>query len=176
LDDIRCCESGDGSLGLFDQATGQARWLVDHDGRMGINTTQPTSTLTVDGYIETTKGFLVNGRPLGGIGLSVGSQPLFWEGGNNSLFGTGAGASNPAGTYNSFFLATRPGTKPQGGTATPSSAPRPERKIRPGAGIRISATGPASRTVSKVKTPFLAAIVAGLPGLEALFPEATPVT
>jgi len=61
---LRSQETGDGSLGLFDQTAGQPRWLVDSTGRIGINTTNPTATLTVDGYIETTKGFLVNGRPI----------------------------------------------------------------------------------------------------------------
>ncbi|RPI27669.1 MAG: hypothetical protein EHM61_07700 [Acidobacteria bacterium] len=102
---LRSLESGDGSLGLIDQATGQARWLVDGEGRMGINTTKPTSTLTVDGYIEATKGFLVNGRPVGGIGFGLlgGSQPLVTEGGSNNYFGTGAGAAMTSGYSNSFF-------------------------------------------------------------------------
>ncbi len=116
---LRGLEKGDGSLGLFDQA-GEARWLVDGEGRVGINTTQPTSTLTVDGYIETTKGFLVNGRPVGiGFGLIGGSQPLYVEdpgkaifgsnagavntAGNVAFFGTNAGAANTTGAYNSFF-------------------------------------------------------------------------
>jgi len=117
---LRGLEKGDGSLGLFDQATGEARWLVDGEGRVGINTTQPSSTLTVDGYIETTKGFLVNGRPVGiGFGLIGGSQPLYVEDpgkaifGSNAgavntalnvaFFGTNAGAANTTGAYNSFF-------------------------------------------------------------------------
>ena len=89
-----------GSIGLFDEATGQARWLVDEQGRVGINTAKPTSSLTVDGYIESTKGFLVNGRPVGGIGLIGGSQPLNYESDDNNYFGTGAGAG---GTGNSLF-------------------------------------------------------------------------
>jgi len=98
----RGLEKGDGSLGLFDKA-GQARWLVDSEGRIGINTTKPTSALTVDGYIEATKGFLVNGKPVGiGFGLIGGSQPLSGtEGSSNNYFGTGAGGAS--GTANSFF-------------------------------------------------------------------------
>jgi len=100
---LRGLEKGDGSLGLFDQA-GEARWLVDGEGRVGISTAKPTSTLTVDGYIETTKGFLVNGRPIGaGFGLIGGSQPLYTETDNNNFFGIGAGASNTTGSLNSFF-------------------------------------------------------------------------
>ena len=98
---LRGLEKGDGSLALFDQV-GKARWLVDSEGRIGINTTKPTSTLTVDGYIETTKGVLVNGRPVGiGFGLIGGSQPLYTEGASNNSFGTGAGGT--IGTENSFF-------------------------------------------------------------------------
>ena len=96
---LRSLEKGDGSLGLFDKA-GQARWLVNSEGRMGIGTTKPTSALTVDGYIESTKGFLVNGRPLGGFGLIGGSQPLSTEGDNN-YFGNHAGGTS--GDFNSFF-------------------------------------------------------------------------
>jgi hypothetical protein len=100
---LRSHQSRDGSLGLFDETTGEARWLVDGQGRMGINTTQPTSTLTVDGYIESTKGFLVNGRPVGVGGFSFGSaQPLSTEGDSNNFFGTWAGAAN-TGSSNSFF-------------------------------------------------------------------------
>jgi len=101
---LRGLRKGDGSFGLFDQA-GKPRWLVDREGRIGINTTKVTSTLTVDGYIETTKGFLVNGRPIGGIGFGLigGSQPLSVEGASNNFFGTGAGAANPTGEGNSFF-------------------------------------------------------------------------
>jgi len=118
---LRGLEKGDGSLGLFDETAGLARWLVDAEGRVGVNTTTPTSTLTVDGYIESTKGFLVNGRPIGGIGfgLSGGSQPLFTEVAGKAIFGTGAGSvdtavnvaffganaghSNTTGTSNAFF-------------------------------------------------------------------------
>ncbi len=100
---LRALEKGDGSFGLFDQMTGEARWLIDREGRMGINTTTPTSTFTVDGYIEATKGFLVDGRPLRGFGLVGGSQPLYLEGVSNSLFGTNAGNGTMTGTYNSFF-------------------------------------------------------------------------
>jgi len=100
---LRSRQGGDGSLGLFDETAGAARWLVDAEGRIGINTTQPTSTLTVDGYIETTKGFLVNGRPLPAVGGFTGSQPLMSESSSNNFFGTGAGAANTTGTYNSFF-------------------------------------------------------------------------
>ena len=94
-----------GSIGFFDEATGQARWLVDEQGRLGINTTKPTSTLTVDGYIESTKGFLVNGRPVGGVGLGLpgGRLPLYLEGPSNSFFGTNAGNGSMTGTFNSFF-------------------------------------------------------------------------
>jgi len=94
----------DGSVGLFDETAGHVRWLVDAEGRVGINTAQPASTLTVDGYIEATKGFLVNGKPIGGIGMSLlgGAQPLMTEGGSNNFFGTGAGAVT-TGTLNSFF-------------------------------------------------------------------------
>ncbi|RPI27423.1 MAG: hypothetical protein EHM61_08510 [Acidobacteria bacterium] len=102
---MRSAISGDGSLGLFDQATGQARWLVDGEGRVGIGTMEPTSTLTVDGYIESTKGFLVNGRPIGGggFGLSGGANPLSGTiVGTNSFFGTQAGATG-SGMQNSFF-------------------------------------------------------------------------
>jgi hypothetical protein len=95
-------EKGDGSFGLFDQAAGEARWLVDSEGRMGINTTKPTSTFTVDGYIESTKGFLVNGRPVGRFGVIGGSQPL-WEGPSNTWYGTNAGNSTMTGLFNSFF-------------------------------------------------------------------------
>ena len=91
-----------GSLGLFDEATGKAGWLVDSEGRVGIGTIQPTSTLTVDGYIESTKGFLVNGRPLPLIAGFGGVNPLSTEGSSNNFFGTGAGAANTA-LYNSFF-------------------------------------------------------------------------
>ena len=98
---LRSLEKGDGSLGLFDQATGEARWLVDGKGRMGINTTKPTSILTVDGYIESSKGFLVDGKPVRGFGVFGGSQPLNYESDDNNYFGTGAGAG--AGTGNSFF-------------------------------------------------------------------------
>jgi len=100
---LRSHESGDGSLGLFDQTTGKARWLVDAEGRLGVNTTRPSSTLTVDGYIETTKGFLLNGRPLPAIGGFMGSQPLMTETNNNNFFGTGAGALITSGAGNSFF-------------------------------------------------------------------------
>jgi hypothetical protein len=100
---LRGQEKGDGSLGLFDQTTGEARWLVDNEGRMGINTTKPTSTLTVDGYIESTKGFLVNGRPVGRFGLFGGNQPLWVEGASNSFFGTNAGNATMTGILNSFF-------------------------------------------------------------------------
>jgi len=99
---LRSQETGDGSLGLFDQTAGQPRWLVDSTGRIGINTTNPTATLTVDGYIETTKGFLVNGRPIGGIGLFGGTQPLATEGNFNVFFGQFAGEVT-TGLYNSFF-------------------------------------------------------------------------
>lgn len=93
-----------GAIGLFDATTGDVRWLVDAEGRMGIHTAQPTSTLTVDGYIETTKGFLVNGKPIASIGMSLpgGARPLMAEGGSNNFFGTGAGAVT-TGTMNSFF-------------------------------------------------------------------------
>ncbi len=100
---LRSLEKGDGSLGLFDHA-GEARWLVDSEGRIGINTTKPTSTLTVDGYIEATKGFLVNGKPvMGGIGFGPngGTQPLAWESSDNNYFGIGSGG--PGGLKNSFF-------------------------------------------------------------------------
>jgi len=101
---LRSLESGDGSLGLFDQTTGKARWLVDAEGRLGVNTTKPSSTLTVDGYIETTKGFLVNGRPLPAIGGFMGVQPLYAETGATIWFGEGAGASvAPEALMNSFF-------------------------------------------------------------------------
>ncbi|RPI21072.1 MAG: hypothetical protein EHM61_25640 [Acidobacteria bacterium] len=102
---LRSNQSGDGSLGLFEQTSGQARWLVDGEGRMGINTATPTSTLTVDGYVEATKGFLVNGRPLGGTGFGfLGSaQPLSMESSSSNYFGTGAGLSNTTGIFNSFF-------------------------------------------------------------------------
>jgi len=102
---FRAFEKGDGSLALFDQA-GQARWFVDSEGRMGIGTTKPTSALTVDGYIESTKGFLVNGKPVGGTGFGLigGSQPLSTETGNNNYFGDNAGGA--AGDYNSFFGAS----------------------------------------------------------------------
>jgi len=108
--EYRLLGKGTGSLGLFDHLTGKARWLVDSEGRMGINTTNPTSTLTVDGYIETTKGFLINGRPVGGIGVGLpgGAQPLSSEGTFNSLFGQDAGAWN-TGLYTSFF-GTRSGS------------------------------------------------------------------
>lgn len=95
--------SGDGSLGLFQATNGKAVWLIDAEGRMGINTPKPTSTLTVNGYIETTKGFLLNGRPFPAIGGFVGSRPLSTEGSSNNFFGTGAGASMTTGSYNSFF-------------------------------------------------------------------------
>ncbi len=99
---LRGLEKGDGSLGLFDQTTGEARWLVDSEGRIGINTTKPTSTLTVDGYIEATKGFLVNGKPVGvGFGLIGGNQPLNTETNSNNYFGINAGGTG--GNYNSFF-------------------------------------------------------------------------
>ncbi|RPI26858.1 MAG: hypothetical protein EHM61_10405 [Acidobacteria bacterium] len=100
---LRSEENVDGSFGLFDQTAGKARWLVDAEGRLGINTTQPTSTLTVDGYIETTKGFLVNGRPLPAIGGLVGTQPLYSETGSNSYFGQGAGTALVGGYNNSLF-------------------------------------------------------------------------
>ncbi|RPI28444.1 MAG: hypothetical protein EHM61_05070 [Acidobacteria bacterium] len=100
---LRSHESGDGSLGLFDETKGEARWLVDGEGRIGINTTQPTSTFTVDGYVESTKGFLVNGRPLTALGGFVGSQPLATETNSNNFFGTGAGGANTSGYANSFF-------------------------------------------------------------------------
>ncbi|RPI26621.1 MAG: hypothetical protein EHM61_11225 [Acidobacteria bacterium] len=100
---LRSIEGGDGSIGLFDKTKGQARWIVDSEGRMGINTTDTTSTLTVDGYIESTKGFLVNGRPLGSVGGVIGMKPQALEGINNNYFGTGAGASNTTGYYNSYF-------------------------------------------------------------------------
>ncbi len=103
---LRSLEKGDGSFGLFDQMTGEARWLVDSEGRIGIGTTKPTSTLTVDGYVEATKGFLVNGKPVGmGLGLIGGSQPLSSEGdfNGNSYFGTNAGTVLTNGFYNSFF-------------------------------------------------------------------------
>jgi len=99
---LRSQEGGDGSFGLFDKTTGHSRWLVDAEGRMAINTTQPTSTLTVDGYIESTKGFLVNGRPIPLVAGFNGSLPLATEGTSNNFFGTGAGAANTA-LYNSFF-------------------------------------------------------------------------
>ena len=92
-----------GSIGLFDESAGKARWLVDSEGRVGINTTKPTSTFTVDGYIEATKGFLVNGRPVGGIGLVGGSQPLSSEGSDNNFFGWNAGHSITDGIGNSLF-------------------------------------------------------------------------
>ncbi|RPI20672.1 MAG: hypothetical protein EHM61_26555 [Acidobacteria bacterium] len=92
-----------GGLGLFDETAGKARWLVDAEGRLGINMTEPTSTLTVDGYIETTKGFLVNGRPLPTVGGFVGTRPLSAETATNNFFGTWAGDSNTTGTCNSFF-------------------------------------------------------------------------
>jgi len=99
---LRSLEKGDGSLGLFDQA-GEARWFVDAEGRIGVNTTKPTSTLTVDGYIETTKGFLVNGRPIGaGFGLIGGTRPLYTEAPGESIFGDQAGAVNNA-TNIAFF-------------------------------------------------------------------------
>jgi hypothetical protein len=100
---LRSLERGDGSLGLFDEASGQARWLVDSEGRVGINTTQPTSTLTVDGYIESTKGFLVNGRPIRFGSLGGGAVPLSTEGDSNNFFGTAAGYSNTTGWSNAFF-------------------------------------------------------------------------
>ncbi|RPI17860.1 MAG: hypothetical protein EHM61_29050, partial [Acidobacteria bacterium] len=100
---LRSQEGGDGSLGLFDETTGKARWLVDGEGRVGIGTPHPTATLTVEGYIEATKGFLVNGRPLSSLGGLIGSAPLYAEGTSNNFFGTGAGAANSAGTQNSFF-------------------------------------------------------------------------
>ncbi|RPI28698.1 MAG: hypothetical protein EHM61_04165 [Acidobacteria bacterium] len=100
---LRSYQGGDGSLGLFDETAGKVRWLVDAEGRMGINTVQPNSTLTVDGYIEATKGFLVNGRPLSIIGGFGGVQPLSSEGYGNNFFGTGAGASNAGDNNNSFF-------------------------------------------------------------------------
>jgi len=93
----------DSALGLFDQTAGKVRWLVDAEGRLGINTTQPTSTLTVDGYIETTKGFLVNGRPLPAVGGFLGTKPLLTETDGNNYFGVGAGASNTTGHHNAFF-------------------------------------------------------------------------
>ncbi|RPI22854.1 MAG: hypothetical protein EHM61_21205 [Acidobacteria bacterium] len=99
---LRSQKSGDGSLGLFDETTGKIRWLVDAEGRMGISTTKPTSTLTVDGYIEATKGFLVNGRPFPSSGGFLGAVPLSTEGASNSYFGTGAGATT-TGTQDSFF-------------------------------------------------------------------------
>ncbi|RPI28219.1 MAG: hypothetical protein EHM61_05915 [Acidobacteria bacterium] len=91
-----------GSLALFDETTGNARWLVDSEGRVGINTTKPTSALTVDGYIESTKGFLVNGRPLTAFGGIFDARPLTTESASNNFFGTGAGAAT-TGTRNSFF-------------------------------------------------------------------------
>jgi len=103
---FRSLKSGDGSLGLFDETMGKVRWLVDSEGRIGVNTAAPTSTLTVDGYIESTKGFLVNGRPVGAIGLVGSAQPLSIEGSSNNFFGTGAGASNTTGYQNSFFGAS----------------------------------------------------------------------
>jgi len=93
---LRSLETGDGSLGLFDQTAGVARWLVDKEGRMGINTIKPTSTFTVDGYVESTKGFLVNGRPVGGIGLMTGSKPLYVEQEGRAIFGYQAGPVNTA--------------------------------------------------------------------------------
>lgn len=93
----------DGSLRLIDQTAAKTRWMLDSEGRMGINTTEPTSTLTVDGYIESTKGFLVNGRPVGGFGLIGGNKPLYLEGGSNSFFGTSAGSGITTGSLNSFF-------------------------------------------------------------------------
>jgi hypothetical protein len=99
---LRALEDGDGSLGLFDQA-GKASWLVDAEGRVGINTTKPTSTLTVDGYIESTKGFLVSGRPVGGFRLPGGGPSLYTEGASNSFFGTNSGNGTMTGLYNSFF-------------------------------------------------------------------------
>ena len=98
----RGLENGDGSLALFDK-TGQARWLVDSEGRIGIGTTKPTSTLTVDGYIEATKGFLVNGRPVQPGFFGGGASLLATEGSSNNFFGTGAGASNTIGKLNAFF-------------------------------------------------------------------------
>jgi len=100
---LRSQEGGDGSLGLFDETTGKARWLVDGEGRVGIGTSHPTSTLTVEGYIEATKGFLINGRPLSSFGGLIGSAPLYAEESSNNFFGTGAGAAITTGTQNSFF-------------------------------------------------------------------------
>jgi len=99
---LRSKESGDGSFGLFEEATGEARWLVDRQGLVGINTTTPTSTLTVDGYIESTKGFLVNGRPVGGPALLGSSQPLYLEDFSNSFFGYHSGDKTFR-VHNSFF-------------------------------------------------------------------------
>jgi len=102
---LRGREADDGSLGLFDERTGQARWLVDAEGRVGINTAKPTSTLTVDGYIEATKGFLIGGKPIGsnGIGLSGGARPLGTEDVVNTFYGDAAGAANTTGMLNAFF-------------------------------------------------------------------------
>jgi len=100
---LRSQERGDGSLGLFDQTAGKARWLVDAEGRVGINTASPTSALTVDGYIEATKGFLVNGRPVGPSAVFGGVKPLAIETDSNNFFGSGAGAANTTGYQNSFF-------------------------------------------------------------------------
>ncbi|RPI23573.1 MAG: hypothetical protein EHM61_19425 [Acidobacteria bacterium] len=61
---LRSKEGGDGSLGLFDETTGKSRWLVDGEGRVGVNTAKPTSTLTVAGYIDSAASsrFLPNRR------------------------------------------------------------------------------------------------------------------
>jgi len=102
---FRALETGDDSLGLFDNA-GKTRWLVDSQGRMGINTTKLTSALTVDGYIEASKGFLINGRPLGGIAFFGSAQPFATEGSSNNFFGSGAGTAIAGGSDNSFFGAS----------------------------------------------------------------------
>lgn len=103
---LRSHEPGDGSLGLLDETSGKSRWLVDSEGKVGINTTKPTSTLTVDGYIESTKGFLVNGRPLPAVGGLFGTTPLSTESTNNNLFGNSAGSAITTGNFNSFFGAS----------------------------------------------------------------------
>jgi len=92
---------------------------------MGINTSKPTSTFTVDGYIEATKGFLVDGRPVSAIAVSGIARPQATEGTSNNFFGTNAGNPGLTGIQN-FFLAAGLDTSRRRGPRTLSSAIRPE--------------------------------------------------